>query len=43
VRYLALLVVIATRAADLILATDAYRGLTPASKAERAFLSGRWT
>jgi hypothetical protein len=41
-RYLALLALLFGRCADLILATDAYRGLRPASKAERALLEGRW-
>lgn len=42
-RWAAALVLLLSRAADLILSTDAYRGVTPATKAERAFLSGRWT
>lgn len=41
-RWAAALVLLTGRAADLILHTDAYRGIRPASKAERAFMSGRW-
>ena len=42
-RWAAAIVLLLTRCADLILATDAYRGIRPATPSERAFLSGRWT
>jgi len=40
---LATLTVLLSRAADLILCTDAYRGIRPATPSERAFLAGRWS
>jgi len=41
-RYLALVVLLLSRAADLILCTDAYRGIRPATPSERAFYGGKW-
>lgn len=42
-RWAAAIVLMLTRAADLILATDQHRGLRMASKAERDLLAGRWS
>jgi hypothetical protein len=39
---LATLTVLLSRAADLILCTDAYRGINPATPSERAFYGGKW-
>jgi len=42
-RYLALVVLLLSRAADVILTADQHRGLRMASKAERDLLAGRWS
>ena len=43
ITWIAAVTLAAHRAADLILSTDAYRGIHAATPAERAFYAGRWT